>query len=130
LNGAQCCIKTGQWKEAAKLADDCLAIDRSNVKALYRRGFARLHLGLLVEAENDISECERLSQSSPEVVSDVARARQLLKAERAKIQKRDKQVFSKLFSVGGGLYADAPPPVPSKDSSKPSDSAASDSSED
>jgi len=51
----------------------------------------------------------------------------LLKAERAKVQKRDKQVFSKLFSGGGSLYADAPPPVPAKVDSKPSESAASDS---
>jgi len=29
---AQCCIKTGQWKDAAKLAEDCLLIDRSNLK--------------------------------------------------------------------------------------------------
>ena len=31
---------------------------------------------------------------------------------------RDKQVFSKLFSSGASLYADAPPPAPAQDSSK------------
>jgi hypothetical protein len=31
-NRAQCCIKTGLWKDASKLAEDCLSIDRSSLK--------------------------------------------------------------------------------------------------
>ena len=83
-----------------------------------------------------------MSKNSAELATDISRARQLLKAERAKVQKRyaeaflalhafeiffcyrDKQVFSKLFSGGGNLYPDAPTPASEKDS-KPSEPAAS-----
>ena len=38
--------------------------------------------------QNDFSECERLGQNSADLEADILRARQMLKIERAKIQKR------------------------------------------
>jgi hypothetical protein len=48
-----------------------------------------------------------------------------LKRHDAYHHRRDKQVFSKLFSSGASLYADAPPPAPAQDSSKPAEAVAS-----
>jgi hypothetical protein len=178
-NRAQCCIKTGLWKDASKLAEECLSIDRSSVKvfvvakliiwqsasdfvaqALYRRGFARLHLGLLVEAEvlflcalffnsrllfahsQIVIVCRLISVNASAWVTPPKS--RLISPKRATFSKlseprfrkgervstaaekrldachdcRDKQVFSKLFSSGASLYADAPPPAPAQDSSK------------
>ena len=37
LNAAACCVKLSKWKEAIKYADDVLAIEDTNVKAMWRK---------------------------------------------------------------------------------------------
>ena len=53
-NRAQCWLKLHQWSEADRDCTAALELDRTNVKALYRRAMARKELGKLAEAAADI----------------------------------------------------------------------------
>ena len=56
-NAAMCYIKQKEWTDAIRATNNVLAIDseaETNIKALYRRGLARLKLGMYKEAKVDL----------------------------------------------------------------------------
>lgn len=55
-NAAQCCINRLDYKAAIKYATEALAIDASNIKALYRRGISNLEYGRIEEEKDSLKE--------------------------------------------------------------------------
>lgn len=91
-NAAMCYIKLEQWTEAMEACDKVLDIDseaNSNIKALYRRGLARLHLGMLKESKLDLLAAFNLDTSN----KDVRKALAKLKETKAKQKEEEKKAF-------------------------------------
>lgn len=55
LNSAQASLNLTLYPDAIKFASEALSKDPKNVKALYRRGVARIHIGSLEEALEDLN---------------------------------------------------------------------------
>eukprot|EP00919_Chromeraceae_sp_WS-2016_P021778 GHVR01051601.1.p1 GENE.GHVR01051601.1~~GHVR01051601.1.p1 ORF type:complete len:167 (+),score=45.63 GHVR01051601.1:124-624(+) len=53
-NLAFACIKLDRWFQASEAASEVLKLEPTNVKALYRRGVARVGFGSLEEAREDL----------------------------------------------------------------------------
>lgn len=103
-NAAMCYIKLKQWTEATHACNNVLAIDseaNTNIKALYRRGLARLNLGFLKESKVDLMAAYNLDSSN----KDVRRALASLKEANAEAKKKEKAAFGGLFSKVD-IYAD------------------------
>lgn len=96
-NAAMCYIKTKNYPEAVHAVNKVLEIDAeasSNIKALYRRGLSRLHMGLLVEAKTDLMLAYNLDNSN----KDVRKALASLKQAVADNKKKEKEAFGGFFS--------------------------------
>ena len=104
-NAAMCYIKLKNWSEAIKCCNRVLAIpseSTSNVKCLYRRGYARLHAGDLKLAKIDLMAAYKLDSTS----KDVRKALATLKEETQKQKEKEKAIFGGLFQKAPGLYGD------------------------
>jgi peptidylprolyl isomerase len=96
-NAAMCFVKLKEWTEATAACNKVLEIDseaKTNVKALYRRGLARLHVGLLKESKQDLMAAYNLDSSN----KDVRRALSSLKQANAEAKKKEKAAFGGIFS--------------------------------
>eukprot|EP01026_Neomeris_dumetosa_P080767 TRINITY_DN898_c1_g1_i1.p1 TRINITY_DN898_c1_g1~~TRINITY_DN898_c1_g1_i1.p1 ORF type:complete len:562 (-),score=69.87 TRINITY_DN898_c1_g1_i1:230-1915(-) len=60
LNLAMCYLKLGNDAACVKICDEILAVDRENMKALYRRGQALGNLGSYSSAITDLQHAKRL----------------------------------------------------------------------
>ena len=67
LNGAQSLLRTELWREAEACCTLALVVDAKNVKALFRRGTARVQLGEFDQARADLREANQLDPKSKEV---------------------------------------------------------------
>lgn len=96
-NAAMCHMKEQQWSEAVQACNQVLEIDAqqtTNVKALYRRGLARLRMGFLKEAKVDLMAAYGIDSGN----KDVRRALQQLKDAAADAKKKEKEAFGGFFS--------------------------------
>ena len=96
-NAAMCYVKLKQWTEAVHACNNVLEIDseaNTNIKALYRRGLARLNLAFLKESKVDLMAAYKLDSSN----RDVRRALASLKEANAEAKKKEKAAFGGLFS--------------------------------
>ena len=107
-NAAMCYIKLKSWPDAIRTCDKVLEIDserNSNIKALYRRGIARTHLGLYKEAKTDLMEAYKIDSTNKEVRKGIKN----LKEESLKAKNKEKAAFGGMFgrmSAQGGFYGD------------------------
>mmetsp|Transcript_5974 Transcript_5974/g.9973 ORF Transcript_5974/g.9973 Transcript_5974/m.9973 type:complete len:491 (+) Transcript_5974:115-1587(+) len=104
-NAAMCYIKLKDWTEAVKACNKVMDIESestSNIKCLYRRGLARMNMGLLKEAKTDLMTAYKLDNTN----KDVRKAIATLKKENQKAKEKEKAAFGGLFSKPGGLYED------------------------
>jgi peptidylprolyl isomerase len=95
-NVAACYSKLKDWSEVIKACNKVLEIDseaESNIKVLYRRGFARLKLGLLKEAKADLMAAYKIDSNN----KDVRRALAQLKEAAAESKKKEKAAFGGIF---------------------------------
>jgi len=93
LNAAQCYLSLQQYPDAARKAADVIKKDANNVKALYRRGLARLKMGLTSESKSDLTAAFNLDSSNKEI----RRALQELKEQSAAAKQKEKAAFGGLF---------------------------------
>mmetsp|Transcript_20857 Transcript_20857/g.48169 ORF Transcript_20857/g.48169 Transcript_20857/m.48169 type:complete len:488 (-) Transcript_20857:223-1686(-) len=100
-NVAMCRIKQKEWAETTQACNKVLEIEEKNLKCLYRRGLARLHLGMLKEAKTDLMAAHGLDGSN----KDVRKALTNLKAEMQRVKKKEKEAFGGLFGKSS-LYDD------------------------
>jgi peptidylprolyl isomerase len=111
-NAAMCYIKLKSWPDAIRTCDKVLEIDlerESNIKALYRRGVARMHLGLFKEAKADLMDAYNIDNAN----KDVRKAIKQLKEASANAKKKEKAAFGGMFGRvgGGGFYGDKEGPL-------------------
>jgi regulator of sirC expression with transglutaminase-like and TPR domain len=64
-NMALCMARRGAWAAAVEACTDCLDLNPGDVKAVLRRGAARLELGAWEQAEEDMVGWCRLTVCNP-----------------------------------------------------------------
>ncbi|CAB1102792.1 unnamed protein product [Ectocarpus sp. CCAP 1310/34] len=111
LNAAQACLNGKEWGDAIAHATSALGKDPDNVKALYRRGVARRHTGMVDESKSDLMAAYKLDPNNKAVRKEL----QLLKASAMEqgyslsrslrtIHAAMKESKEKAKSVFGGLF--------------------------
>ncbi|CAK4066352.1 unnamed protein product [Aphanomyces euteiches] len=93
LNSAMACLKSGDYAGASSSATKALKNDKNNVKALYRRGVALMHVNDLDRAKEDLTAALKLEPQN----RDVRRELGVLKEKLAEAKKVQKSVFGGLF---------------------------------
>ncbi|CAE7362157.1 cyp41 [Symbiodinium microadriaticum] len=106
LNAAMAYLKLADYPGAAERAGLALSKDPSNVKALYRRGVARNHLGLNEEALVDLEEALRIDPENKPVKLEIAKARKAIKDAKKKAKATYGNMFAKI-----SMYDDKEAPV-------------------
>merc|ERR1719231_1572489 len=89
LNLAACYLKMGRVQDALLACTEAVKIDGTNVKALFRRGQARLSLNLIDGARSDLLEAAKREPQN----RDVRKELEKLKAQAAVLKKKEKQQF-------------------------------------
>lgn len=77
-NQALCLLKLERWEEAEARATKALNVDSAHSKAIYRRGLARLRLGNVRGALDDLQKAGRLEPNNREVRERCEEARKLV----------------------------------------------------
>jgi len=92
-NAAMCYIKVKDYASAITSCSRVLKEQEEHVKCLYRRGVARLELGLLEEAKDDLMKAYKLGPTDKAVRTALADYKQKKKDAKAK----DKAAYGGLF---------------------------------
>lgn len=96
-------ININDYVSAAAHATAALSVDPENVKALYRRGVARNHLGSPDEALQDLNAALKLEPDNKAVKTEIVKSKKLIVEARQK----EKSAFGKIFSKAS-VYDDKP----------------------
>lgn len=94
LNSAQCAIYLTEYPAAVAYCGAVLKKDADNIKALYRRGLARNHLGLPEEALVDLNRALELDKENKPVAAEIVKAKKLI----ADAKKKEKSAYGNMFS--------------------------------
>ncbi|KAL5188067.1 Peptidyl-prolyl cis-trans isomerase FKBP65 [Glycine soja] len=94
LNNAACKLKLKDYKQAEKMCTKVLELDSRNVKALYRRAQAYLHLVDLDLAEMDIKKALEIEPNN----RDVKMEYKILKQKVREHNKKDAQFYGSIFA--------------------------------
>lgn len=100
-NAAMCHMKCGNWYDAIAACNKVLAVDKDNLKALFRRGSSRLNAGDLRESKADLMAAYKIDSTN----KDVRKELQKLKASLADAKAKEKKAFGG-FLGKTGLYDD------------------------
>ena len=100
-NASMCFLKMGGQanSDAIRTATKVVLADGDNAKALFRRGTARMNLGLLDEAKVDLLAALKLAPNDKDVRAAIVSLKE--KGEQAK--KAEKAAFGGLFGKAGGV---------------------------
>eukprot|EP00978_Attheya_sp_CCMP212_P022170 scaffold65795_cov53-Attheya_sp.AAC.1 len=110
-NAAMCYIKVQQYPQAVHACNQVLGVlekdmqeseSATKLKALYRRGLSRVHLGLLKEAKADLMAAYKMDNAN----KDVRKALATLKKAVADSKKREKDAFGGMFNGKVSMYDD------------------------
>ncbi|KAI3742072.1 hypothetical protein L1987_59752 [Smallanthus sonchifolius] len=94
LNNAACKLKLKDYKQAEKLCTKVLEIESKNVKALYRRAQAYIHVADLDLAELDIKKALEIDPDN----RDVKLEYKLLKEKMKEYNKKDAKFYGNMFA--------------------------------
>lgn len=94
LNASQCALSLNNYALANEKASLALSKDGNNIKALYRRGVARNHLGMAEEALSDLNYAKELDVDNKAVVVEIAKAKKLIMESK----KKEKASYGNMFS--------------------------------
>lgn len=103
-NAAMCYIKLKQWPDAVNACNGVLEIDSeatTNIKALFRRGTARMKMGQFKEAKQDFMTAYNHDKNN----KDIIKALKDLKTALEQQKKKEKAAFGGLFNKSS-LYDD------------------------
>lgn len=91
LNAAQAYINLGDYASASSQASAVLKVQPDNVKALFRRGVARIHMGSPEEALSDFNRVQELDPSNAPVKAEIVKAKkQIAEAhKKTKVSRQD-----------------------------------------
>jgi peptidylprolyl isomerase len=94
-NAAMCHIKASDYTDAERCCNKVLSVDGEdkNIKALYRRGVAKMNSGDLKEAKIDLMAAYTVDNKN----KDVRKALQSLKNAMAEAKKKEKAAFGGIF---------------------------------
>lgn len=94
-NAAMCYIKTNNWGDAVRSSNTVLKVEgyENNLKALYRRGLAKLNQGTLKDAKTDLMAAYKVDNKN----KDVRKALAKLKEAHAAAKKKEKSTFGGMF---------------------------------
>lgn len=94
-NAAMCHIKTSSWAETVRSCNKVLDVvgEEKNIKALYRRGIAKMNIGTLKEAKVDLMAAYEIDNKN----KDVRKALKTLKESFAEAKKKEKAAFGGMF---------------------------------
>ncbi len=106
LNASQAAINIQDYANAVTYATEALKKDAINVKALYRRGLARNHLGLSEEALDDLQKALELDAENKSVKVEIAKAKKAI----ADAKKKTKAAYAGFFNKVS-VYDDKEAPV-------------------
>jgi len=96
-NAAMCYIKLKNWPDATRACNNVLEIDseiETNIKVLFRRGTARMKLGSLKEAKEDLMAAHKIDKTN----KDVRKALNELKVAFQKNKTKEKAAFGGMFN--------------------------------
>ncbi|EPY26050.1 peptidyl-prolyl isomerase D (cyclophilin D) [Strigomonas culicis] len=93
-NTAMCAIKLSQWAAAMRAAERVLQLDASNSKALFRHGVAALSANNAETAVEDLKKALQIEPENAEIATKLAQARELAKAQKAKMAAKMKKMFA------------------------------------
>ncbi|XP_021273510.1 peptidyl-prolyl cis-trans isomerase FKBP62-like [Herrania umbratica] len=94
LNNAACQLKLKDYKQAEKLCTKVLELESANVKALYRRAQAYIHLADLDLAEFDIKKALELDPDNREVKLEY----KVLKEKIKEYNKKESKFYGNMFA--------------------------------
>ncbi|XP_022727998.1 peptidyl-prolyl cis-trans isomerase FKBP62-like [Durio zibethinus] len=94
LNNAACKLKLKDYKQAEKLCTKALELESANVKALYRRAQAYIHLADLDLAEFDIKKALELDPDNREVKLEY----KVLKEKIKEYNKKEAKFYGNMFA--------------------------------
>lgn len=106
LNCAQACLSLGDYASAAAHATEVLKKDSTNIKALYRRGVARNHLGLSEEAIVDLEAVLAVDPDNKAAKVELVKSKKAI----ADAKKKAKAIYGNFFSKVS-VYDDKEAPV-------------------
>ncbi len=106
LNSALMAISLTDYPSAVVFAGEVLKKDPQNVKALYRRGLARNHLGLPEEALEDLNLALSLDAENKAVKTEILKSKKLVQDAKKKTKAAYGNFFSKL-----SVYDDKEAPI-------------------
>lgn len=110
-NVAMCQLKIKDYPGAIHSSSKVLETDSANIKALYRRGLARLKLGLLKESKEDLMAAYKIDNTN----KDVRKALQQLKETTAAAKQKEKAAFGGFFNKVDMYKEKTGPLVPGSD---------------
>ena len=93
-NAAMCYIKLNDWSNAIRCCNKVLHTDKVNMKALHRRGLAKMKCGLLKESKVDLMAAYNIDKSN----KDVRRALAQLKETMTTSKQKEKAAYSGMFN--------------------------------
>ncbi|KAL5665412.1 hypothetical protein ACJX0J_025520, partial [Zea mays] len=94
LNNAACKLRLNDYKEAKELCTEVLESDNTNVKALYRRAQAHMHLVDLDLAEADIKKALEIDPDNRDVKMGYKRLKEKVK----EYKRRDAKLYGNMIS--------------------------------
>ncbi|PPR89677.1 hypothetical protein GOBAR_AA31016 [Gossypium barbadense] len=107
LNNAACKLKLKDYKQAEELCTKVLEIESSNVKALYRRAQAYIHLADLDLAEFDVKKALEIDPDNREIKMEY----KVLKEKMKEYNKKEAKFYGNMFAKMNKTAPKEPAPM-------------------